>query len=274
MTEIKWKKIPVKEVENSYLVSNDGQVKSIKSKKLLKFLSLRGGYRSVYITKINKKIKVHRLVALAFIPNNDSNKKLVNHKDGNKLNNHVDNLEWTTSSENVKHAIDTGLIKITKRSIYQCDLEGNIIKTHETIRGAGKDTGIDSGGISKCCKGSRKTAGGFKWRFVNVNPNEKEIDTTGYVQINDFPNYLINKEGVIYSKPYKKIMKQQKNNDGYLGIQLTHKGNRKSFLVHRLIASHFVKKERGDSDIVHFIDKDKQNIHADNLKWVNNNKGD
>ena len=137
MTEIKWKKIPVKEVENSYLVSNDGQVKSLKSKKLLKFLSLRGGYRSVYITKINKKIKVHRLVALAFIPNNDSNKKLVNHKDGNKLNNHVDNLEWTTASENVQHAIDTGLIKITKRAIYQCDLEGNIIKTHETIRGAG-----------------------------------------------------------------------------------------------------------------------------------------
>lgn len=64
----------------------------------------------------------------------------------------------------------------TKRAIYQCDLEGNIIKTHDSIRGAGKDTGIDSGGISRCCKGKGKTAGGFIWRFVHRTKEEREED--------------------------------------------------------------------------------------------------
>ena len=116
----------------------------------------------------------------AFIPNNDPTKQIVNHIDGNKLNNHVSNLEWVSLLQNNKHAIDSGLTKITRRRVYQCDLDGNIIKIHDTIRGAGKDTNVDSGAIAKVCKGTRNKAGGFKWRFVDQNPNENRSQNRSY----------------------------------------------------------------------------------------------
>jgi hypothetical protein len=103
---------------SGYLVSNTGLVKSLpgrykKSKKpyLLKPW-VCAGYRIVQLGDRYEKnvIKVHRLVAMAFIPN-PSKKKEVNHKDGNKLNNHVSNLEWCTRAENAAHAGVMGLMK-------------------------------------------------------------------------------------------------------------------------------------------------------------------
>lgn len=102
--------------------SNLGNVRSIDryvikkmSGKEMKPMFVRGqpiiahisvGYR--YVNFFGKHIRLHRLIAQAFIPNPE-NKRCVNHKDGNKLNNHIDNLEWMTSSENNQHAYDTGL---------------------------------------------------------------------------------------------------------------------------------------------------------------------
>lgn len=107
--------------ENLYEVSNLGRVKSKEKlawnghhyRKLpSKFRSLRNGeYLDVNLCKYGKvkRLKVHRLVAEAFIPNTE-NKETVNHIDGNKYNNRVDNLEWNTWSENTRHAIDNGLM--------------------------------------------------------------------------------------------------------------------------------------------------------------------
>lgn len=265
MENIELKQIQIEGLED-YLVSNNGDVY-----KKVSTSSLRGGYKSFNAYKTNKSYKVHQLVAKTFIPNNDENKIIVNHKDGNKLNNNVDNLEWTTASENVQHAIDTGLITVTKRKIYQCDLDGNIIKIHDTIRGAGKETGIDPAGIAKVCKGTRVTAGGYKWKFVDENPNEKEIDLTNFVEVKDYPNYLINKNSDVYSKPYKKLLKHHINNEGYNTIQLANKGNRKTFLVHRLVAINFLKAEPNKNQVCH-LDRNKLNNCVSNLKWVSDSE--
>lgn len=95
-----------------YLVSNLGRVKSLKNgkEKILSPFKASNGYLrvSLSIDGKQKNFAVHRLVAMAFIPN-PKNKSQVNHIDGDKLNNCVENLEWVSSKENMRHAFRTGL---------------------------------------------------------------------------------------------------------------------------------------------------------------------
>jgi|688.fasta_scaffold872797_1 hypothetical protein len=117
--------------EESYQVSNLGNVKALRRKftpngatrfteeKLANLYINRHGYVKVQISKNSKQkqVSVHRLVAIAFLPNNE-NKPEVNHIDGNKLNNKIDNLEWSTRSENVIHGIKNNLIQVKKRGLH------------------------------------------------------------------------------------------------------------------------------------------------------------
>ena len=116
MQEI-WK--PIKGYEGLYEVSNLGRVKSLnryhhRHENILKNKITKDGYYETTLVKNGKSkfIRSHRLVALTFI-DNPLNKTEVNHKDGNKLNNFVGNLEWVTSSENQLHAYRTGLQKVS-----------------------------------------------------------------------------------------------------------------------------------------------------------------
>jgi hypothetical protein len=108
-----WK--PVAECNGEYYVSSWGRVKSFKfgKERILKPAIQSKGYQFIVICQKKTKPKtstIHKLVAMAFIPN-PNEKPQVNHKDGNKLNNHIDNLEWVTIKENIQHAWDTGLFE-------------------------------------------------------------------------------------------------------------------------------------------------------------------
>ena len=182
----------IKGYEGLYQISNLGRVKSLgrksysnvclKDKILNPALECKNGYKRVCLCKDGKekRIKVHRLVAQAFIPNPD-NKPIINHKDGNKINNSVENLEWCTYKENAQHAIKTGLIdtekrisnmkKIGKRSyknncrkIKQYDLNGIFIKEWSSLKEASLEMKIINTSISNCIKGRSKSAGGYIWK--------------------------------------------------------------------------------------------------------------
>ena len=167
-----WKDIP--EYEGLYQVSSMGNIKSFSKKKNGKNLipqKNKKGYYQILLYKNKKPYtkKIHRIVAKAFIPNPD-NLPQVNHIDGNKINNCMNNLEWCTNSENQIHAYKNGLEKPRfQRRIKQYDINGNYIKTFEYIRNAQKELNIDGSSISKCCKGKRKSAGGYIWKYVNDN---------------------------------------------------------------------------------------------------------
>lgn len=177
----KWKDI--KNYEGLYKISSLGEIKNLKHKKEkeVKQVLQKTGYLKVILIK-DKKPKafyVHRLVAQAFIPNIE-NKSQVNHKDGNKQNNNINNLEWNTPKENVKHAYKNGLSvisdkqkqnmsKIKSKKVDQYDLNGNFIKTWKSLTEVEKELKISDSTISACCNGKKyyKTAGGFIWRYAN-----------------------------------------------------------------------------------------------------------
>lgn len=106
---------PIKDYEGKYSITQEGDVVNAKGNILAVSVNKRTGYKTVSLWKDNKGLSktVHRLVATTYIPNPD-NLPEVNHIDGNKLNNRVDNLEWVTPSENRQHAYDIGLRKQTK----------------------------------------------------------------------------------------------------------------------------------------------------------------
>jgi hypothetical protein len=266
---VQWKHVTNYE---EYLVSNTGLIKSLKTNKLMSINNLRGGYRSLQMNADT--LKVHIIVAKEFIPNDDPLKNIVNHIDADRLNNNVSNLEWVTIAENNRHGYIVGNNHTTKRAVLQLTEEGETIRHFESFKEASESTGVDSGSIANVCKGKVHHAGGYRWKFAFANPNElhdNPPDMTNFVQIKGFPNHQISKEGTIYSTRFKKLMKIQINADGYKIVSLANNNNKKTFLVHRLVAEHYIPKIKG-KDFVNHIDSNKLNSNVDNLEWMTNSE--
>ena len=142
--------------EGLYEVSNLGRVR--RNGKILKPWKNNWGYLLVSLCKngIVRNARIHRLVALAFIPN-PQNLPQVNHKDEDKTNNAVSNLEWCTAGYNINYS--------QSKPVLQFDKSGNFITEYKSIIEAERITGISNGKISLCCQGKFKTAGGFVWKY-------------------------------------------------------------------------------------------------------------
>lgn len=161
MTE-EWK--PIEEFE-LYQISNLGNVKN-KFGRLLKGTGYKEGYRQVVLCKnnVHKSMYIHQLVAKAFIPN-PNNYTEVNHINEDKTDNKADNLEWCTHKYNCEYSTTWEIIS---KPCLQYSKEGTLIKEFPSILQASKFTSINDGNINQCCLGKRKTAGGFIWKYKDV----------------------------------------------------------------------------------------------------------
>ena len=201
----RWRKVPG---FSYYEVSDFGRIKSLAREKrgvnttgknkekeieffyktkggLLKPIILNTGYEQVTLTKENHEqtsVSVHRIVAEAFLPNPE-NKPQVNHKNGDKRDNRLENLEWATASENTLHGYrELGVVAWTKgrfsenhptsKAVVQETLSGEFVKKWNCASDAVREHGFDSGHISRCCTGLSKYHKGFKWSYATPH-NDK-----------------------------------------------------------------------------------------------------
>lgn len=146
-------------LEGEYAVSSKGRVKNIKNGKILNGSYNNDGYKHIKLK--GKPYTIHKLVALAFIPN-PQNLPQINHLDERKDNNHVSNLTWCTASENTRHSCHKYSCKIN-----QLTLDGELVKVWESSMHIERETGYNHGNILKCCKGKRRSAYNFRWEYLD-----------------------------------------------------------------------------------------------------------
>lgn len=177
-----WEKILIDGKETNYSVSSLGKIRNDITNKILSQRTQQG-YKHVTLSLGNGKQKgcrVHRLVAIAFIPN-PKNKPFVNHIDCDRSNNNVKNLEWVTPKENSQKAVAEGrfLNSSRLRAVVQYDLNGNKIRTFESAAEAARQLKLQASKISDCCRRIRRRTGDFQWRYADeeclqLPPVEKE----------------------------------------------------------------------------------------------------
>lgn len=195
MTNEVWK--PIEGTEGLYEVSNTGKIRSNNylghgKQRELRHAKDQKGYLRVglFMGDVKMTVKVHREVAKAFIPNPE-NKPQVNHKDGDKENNRVENLEWATESENVVHAYKTGLKEKTrewcrqmgntvgkaalakdrekrKTPVIAIRLSDGAVFGYPSQAEAAEKTGAPQPNIHKVLNGARKSANGYVFRYGEV----------------------------------------------------------------------------------------------------------
>jgi|SaaInlV_125m_DNA_1040241.scaffolds.fasta_scaffold00029_63 predicted transcriptional regulator len=250
-----------------YQINTIGQVKSNTAKSKGKLLNIteNNGYNRV---KLESTIfQLHRIVALTFLQN-PNNLEQVNHIDGDKSNNTLENLEWICRSDNQKHAYETRLRTPTKgrkspqSKTIQKIVDGIVVAKYTSTSNASKELGLSQSLISMIISGKRNQRKEYTLKHKKVDncienlPNEiwKPVNKKG------FEDYKVSNMGRIIGLDGKL---KTLFNKRYLTVRMRDK----SFLVHRLVAETFIPT-LDESLVVNHEDENKHNACLENLEWV------
>lgn len=212
----------------NYYITEQGDCINSTTNKMLKGQINKNGYKTYYLSIDGDKVRkyAHRMVAETYIPNPD-NKKEVNHKDGNKLNNTIGNLEWCTSTENKRHAVETGLKKTYE--IYCFNESKELIAIYKNANSAVELLHLNPSGLRIACENEIKTLyKGYYWSY------KKDADFEAKVNVNTGKSKPVGKYNVdgILLETYSSISEAARKN-GYTktrigeccsGKQKTYKG--------------------------------------------------
>lgn len=163
-----WKKFYLDGIETDYSVSTEGDVRKDTTNYILSQSSQQDyKFVALLVQGKQKRMRVHRMVAETFL-DNPENKPYVNHINGNRGDNNVENLEWVTPSENTQHAVETGLFTSGRaRPVIQYNLDGMQMATFESASEAARQTGGSQSKITMCCRRQRQTANDYQWRYYD-----------------------------------------------------------------------------------------------------------
>lgn len=251
-------------ISPQYKVSNTGIIIGKNNKQMRS--RIINGYSLVSLKKTDgtsTNQHVHRLVALTFIPNDDPAKITVNHKDGNKLNNVMENMEWMTQKQNIAHAAANNLINYHTNAVIKTELNGTLTR-FESVEDAVKNLVVGGNvpnlanddlnyetyrhNITRVCKGKGVTAFGFKWRYENppakvIKQNGLLINSANNEQFIDIPNYVgycAARSGEICNKKTCKILKPMLNANGHHYVTLMILGEKNNKYINNLVADTFI----------------------------------
>jgi hypothetical protein len=267
----------------NYSISNLGNVMNNQSNKMMT-KNLKGGYHLVSLVnnKFKKSFRVHRLVASAFIENTE-NKLEVNHKNKNKLDNSIENLEWMTHKENMQHK-SIGLIYKSNKNkpVNRINkITGEIVENYNSIEDAGiwafennltSNSHNGRNSIGNCINGLSATAYGFSWCYekneIKENEEWREVDLRKLFGVDEEYNktYFVSSLGR-YKNSFGTIMNNnyKVNENGYIKVYIY----KKSFSLHRLVALTFLTNPENKETVNH-IDGNKLNNSVENLEFATN----
>lgn len=265
-----------------YLVSNKGRCFSkITGKELSP--TLRTSYHSVGLWHLSNKkfFCVHYIVYVSF--HNDYDKsKVIDHIDGNKLNNCIENLRLVSQSTNLQNAYSNNENMYQQQPVQMLDkITNKLVREFDTITDARKFVGLKlNQSIVNCIKGILKTSGGYKWQYKHeiIEPVESQSVSTfvsiGKIGDTDFSNYSIDRNGcVINIKHNNRKVKTFINASGYETIYLYSSSSMKhNLLIHRLLGKYFLPDGHAyyfnNKYVINHKDKNKQNNSIDNIEWI------